>query len=102
MSKDRGYKEERAWIYKKINSGVNQKELRESIRIFSNKTKKKVMENKHLSEKKYKTRKEFLENVYKLLRKEKFERKKPHKAFQSREYPKGYWNHYDNVEEIEW
>ena len=93
MSKEKRYTHERAWILKKINSGVKQEELRSSIGIFSNRNKKKVMEQKGLSDKQYKKRREFLGNCYVLLNNEKF-KKKPEQiiprnersAFRSRDY----------------
>ena len=75
MSKNEKYRCERAWISKKINKGVKQDELRESVGIFSNRKKKKVMEQKGLSEKQYKRRKEFLGNAYVLLCNEDFKKK---------------------------
>ncbi|MBQ7373038.1 MAG: hypothetical protein IJW64_00510 [Clostridia bacterium] len=102
MSKQERYKQERAWIRKKINKGVLQDELRTSVGIFSNRKKKSVMEQKKLSEKQYAKRKKFLGNCYVLLNNEKFDKKKEHKAFQSRTYPKGYWDHYDDIDEISW
>ena len=58
---------ERSWIKKKINSGVSREELFHSVGAFSNKDKKKVMEQKGLTEKQYKKRYAFLLNVYNLL-----------------------------------
>lgn len=102
MSKAKKYKCERAWIRKKIDKGVLQDELLTSLGIFSNRKKKSVMEQKRLSEKQYKKRKEFLGNCYVLLSNEKFVKKKERKAFQSRSYPPGYWNNYDDIDEISW
>ena len=53
------YRRERAWILKKINKGVPQSELLESVGIFSNRKKKRVMESKGISSKQYEKRKEF-------------------------------------------
>ena len=102
MSKKENYKQERSWIRKKINKGVLQDELRTSVGIFSNRKKKSVMKQKGLSEKQYKKRRAFLGNCYVLLNNEKFVKKKEHKAFQSRTYPLGYWNRYDDIDEISW
>lgn len=95
MSKEKRYTHERAWILRKINSGVKQEELRSSIGIFSNRKKKKVMEQKSLSDKQYKKRKEFLGNCYVLLSNEKFKKKSEQiiprnkrSAFRSRDYKK--------------
>ena len=90
------YKRERAWIFKKVNNGVNQEELRESVGIFSNRKKKQVMAQKKLSEKQYKKRKEFLGNAYVLLCNEKFEEKpiprNASSAFRSRDYKRSELN----------
>ena len=64
--KDKYYKE-RAWIKKKLDSGVSREELFHSVGVFSNKEKKKVMQFKGLSEKQYKERYNFLLNVFNLL-----------------------------------
>ena len=69
------YRRERAWILKKINKGVPQSELLESVGIFSNRKKKRVMESKGISSKQYEKRKEFLGNAYVLLSNEKFKPK---------------------------
>ena len=61
------YEKERAWISKKLRSGVSLKELRESVGMFSNKNKKKVMAQKGLSEDGYNKRYSFFANVYTLL-----------------------------------
>lgn len=61
------YKRERAWIRKKLDSGVNRDELRESVGRFSNKSKKKVMAEKKLSSSVYEKRRKFLSNVYVIL-----------------------------------
>lgn len=63
---------EKAWIYKKLNSGVSQKELLNGVGAFSNKSKEKVMKDKNLSNSQYQKRYSFLENVYYLLSSEKF------------------------------
>ena len=60
-------KKERNWIKKKIRSGVSQNELLNSVGIFSNKPKEKVMKQKNLTEKQYKARYRFLSNCYALL-----------------------------------
>lgn len=61
------FKRERAWINKKINLGVSREELLQSVGMFSNKNKKKVMAQKNLTEEGYKKRYGFLANVYYLL-----------------------------------
>ena len=61
------YKSERAWIQKKLRSGVSQDELRECVGMFSNKNKQKVMAQKGLTEEAYKKRYGFLSNVFWLL-----------------------------------
>ena len=66
MSKNT-YKRERAWINKKVRSGVNRDELRESVGRFSNKSKKKVMAEKKLSSAGYEKRYKFLSRVYYVL-----------------------------------
>ena len=96
---------ERAWIQKKIDSGVKQEELRTSIGIFSNRKKKRVMESKGISSKQYEKRKEFLGNAYVLLSNEKFKPKpipkKRNSAFRSRNYTYAELNSlYDNIDDI--
>lgn len=66
------YKNARAWIYKKINSGVSQRDLLNGVGVFSNKDRKQVMKFKNLNEKQYKKRYDFLSNVHYLLINEKF------------------------------
>ena len=61
------YKREHAWINKKLKSGVSRDELRESVGMFSNKNKSKVMAQKGLTEEAYKKRYGFLANVYSIL-----------------------------------
>ena len=61
------YKKERAWINKKLRSGVSRDELRECVGMFSNKNKNKVMAQKNLSESEYQKRYGFLSNVYFIL-----------------------------------
>lgn len=61
------YKKEYAWINKKYRQGVSKSELLNSVGIFSNKDKKKVMSQKKLSSKDYEKRKSFLFNVYSIL-----------------------------------
>ena len=63
------YKKEYAWIKKKYKQGVSKVELRESVGIFSNRDRKKVMKQKHLTSKQYDKRYNFLSNVYYLLSK---------------------------------
>ena len=64
--KDRYYREQ-AWINKKINQGITKKELYNTVGIFSNKSKQKVMAEKNLTEKEYDKRYKFLHNVFCLL-----------------------------------
>ena len=61
------YFRERAWINKKLKSGVSKYELYHSVGAFSNKPKKKVMSEKGLTEAQYKKRWTFLFNVYNIL-----------------------------------
>ena len=79
------YRRERAWILKKIEKGVKQDELRESVGIFSNRKKKSVMEQKKISAKQYEKRKEFLGNAYVLLCNESFKKKPNAKPIERRE-----------------
>lgn len=65
-------REARAWINKKINSGVLQNELLNCVGAFSNKDKKDVMKTKKLNENQYKKRYSFLEEVYFLLSSKRF------------------------------
>ena len=60
-------KKAKAWINKKLNSGVTREELRECVGRFSNRNKKTVMAEKGLTEKQYKKRSDFLTKVYALL-----------------------------------
>ncbi len=55
------------WINKKIKQGVTKNQLRACVGSFSNKSKKKVMQEKNLTEKQYKQRYDFLAKVYSLL-----------------------------------
>lgn len=66
------YKNERAWIRKKLNNGTSQNELLNCVGIFSNKKKEKIMQQKNLTNQQYKKRYSFLANVYYLLSNEKF------------------------------
>ena len=63
----KNYSKERAWINKKISQGVTKKELFNTVGIFSNKSKKKVMAEKGLNEKQYRKRYNFLLNVFNIL-----------------------------------
>lgn len=74
MGKNKKFKREKAWIYSKINNGVSQKELFNSVGIFSDKKKEDVMKKKNLSSKQYDKRFSFLSNVYYLLDNYNFER----------------------------
>ena len=60
------YKEKR-WIAKKRREGVSDKELLNTVGMFSNKKKEKVMAQKRLTERQYKERYDFLARVYFLL-----------------------------------
>lgn len=66
--RDKYYKE-RAWINKKLKSGISKEELFHSVGVWSNKDKKKVMQEKNLTEKQYKQRYSFLLNVFNILEK---------------------------------
>lgn len=66
----KGYSKERAWINKKLNSGVTKERLFNTVGIFSNKSKEKVMREKGLTEKQYSQRYNFLYNVFNLLDKD--------------------------------
>lgn len=55
------------WINQKLKSGITRSELRRTVGIFSNKSKKRVMAEKNLTEKQYKQRYDFLAKVYSLL-----------------------------------
>ena len=52
------------WINKKLKQGVTRKELLNCVGMFSNKPKSKVMKEKGLTEKQYKQRYNFLNQVY--------------------------------------
>ena len=64
------FRRERAWIQKKYAQGVSKSDLMNSVGIFSNKKKERVMGEKGLSEREYKKRYAFLANVYFLLNNE--------------------------------
>ena len=61
------YNKEKRWINQKLRSGVSKKELLNTVGMFSNKKKEKVMAQKGLTEKQYKQRYEFLARVYTIL-----------------------------------
>ena len=61
------YNKEKRWIEKKRRQGVSEKELLNTVGMFSNKKKEKVMAEKKLSEKEYKQRYDFLARVYYIL-----------------------------------
>ena len=61
------YNKEKRWIEKKLRQGVSKKELLNTVGMFSNKKKEKVMAQKKLSEREYKERYNFLAKVYYLL-----------------------------------
>lgn len=63
------YKNEYAWIKRKLASGVSKDELRECVGAFSNKSKDRIMREKNLSSKQYDKRNKFLSNVYYILSK---------------------------------
>ncbi len=60
---------EEQWIAKKLrqNPGLTKSQLRQTVGMFSNKSPKKVMAEKGLSQKQYEERRAFLANVYSLL-----------------------------------
>lgn len=60
---------EEQWIEKKLrqNPGLTKSQLRQTVGMFSNKSPKKVMTEKGLSQKEYAERRAFLSNVYNLL-----------------------------------
>lgn len=61
------YIKEKRWINKKLRSGVSKKELLNTVGMFSNKKKEKVMAQKGLTEQEYKKRYAFLARVYYIL-----------------------------------
>ena len=61
------YNKEKRWINSKLRQGVSKKDLLNTVGMFSNKKKEKVMAQKKLSEKQYKERYDFLARVYYLL-----------------------------------
>jgi len=61
------YNKEKRWIEKKLRQGVSKKELLNTVGMFSNKKKEKVMAQKKLSEREYKERYNFLARVYFIL-----------------------------------
>ena len=61
------YWKERAWIDRKLKHGVSNKKLHNTVGMFSNKNKKKVMSEKGLTEKEYHKRYNFLHNVFNIL-----------------------------------
>ena len=72
MANLKNMNKERNWIRKKMRSGISQSQLLHNVGCFSNKSKKKVMQQKRLSEKQYNKRYKFLSNVYQLLEYESF------------------------------
>lgn len=64
---DKEYRQAKAWIEKKTNSGVTKEQLRVCVGIFSNRKKESVKAQKSLNEKQYKERRHFLANVFYLL-----------------------------------
>ena len=61
------YNREKKWINKKLRQGVSREELLNTVGMFSNKRKEKVMAQKKLTERQYKERYDFLARVYYLL-----------------------------------
>lgn len=57
----------KAWVDKKLNSGVSKEELYNCVGVFSNKDKSKVMNEKNLTEKQYNRRYKFLFNTFQYL-----------------------------------
>lgn len=57
----------RAWINKKLRSGVPKQELLNCVGAFSNRKKEVVMREKNLTEAQYKKRYDFLFKVYNIL-----------------------------------
>lgn len=67
------YNKERAWIKKKLRQeNLTQGELLQTVGMFSNKKKNKVMAEKNINSAEYEKRYKFLANVYYLLSSEKF------------------------------
>ena len=67
------YNKERAWIKKKLRQEhLTQNELLNTVGIFSNMKKQKVMAEKNINSSEYERRYKFLGNVYYLLSTEKF------------------------------
>lgn len=67
------YSKERAWIKKKLRKEkLTQGELLQTVGMFSNKKKNKVMAEKNINSAEYEKRHNFLANVYHLLSSEKF------------------------------
>ena len=67
------YSKERAWIKKKLyRENISQNELFNTVGMFSNKKREKVMAEKNINSAEYDRRYKFLENVYFLLSNEKF------------------------------
>lgn len=57
----------RAWINKKLRSGVPKNELLNCVGAFSNRKKEVVMKEKNLTEAQYKRRYDFLFKVFNIL-----------------------------------
>ena len=60
-------KRAKAWVHKKLKSGVPKEELYNCVGVFSNKDKSKVMKEKNLTEKQYNRRYKFLFNAFQYL-----------------------------------
>ena len=60
-------KRQRAWIKKKIKSGVSKKKLMHNLALFLEKNDKKIIEQKKISPKQLKRRKEFVLDCYDIL-----------------------------------
>lgn len=60
-------KQQRAWIKKKIKSGVSKEQLMQNLALFLEKNDKKIIEQKKISPKQLKRRKEFVLDCYDIL-----------------------------------
>ena len=54
----------KAWVDKKLKSGVSKEELYNCVGVFSNKDRTKVMKEKNLTNKQYERRYSFLYNAF--------------------------------------
>ena len=72
--KDSTYSKERKWIRNILNSSnITQAELYNTVGLFSNKSKEKVMKEKNITSSEYDKRRKFLYKVFCLLESEKFD-----------------------------